>query len=141
MTTEANIGFGTLFQTDYGSGYVTLAEVTNITPPAMARDSIDVTHEQSPNGWREKIPGLKDAGEIGLELNLVPGGAALASLMGELALDGQDAVLPRRILFPDGSRFDCNGFLTGNEPDTPIDDKMALSVTVTVSGEPVLTQA
>ncbi len=141
MTTEANIGFTTMLHTDYGSGFVIMAEVTNLTPPAMARDSVDVTHMQSPNGWREKIPGLKDAGEIGLELNFVPGGATFASLMAEMALDGPDAVLPRRITFPDGSTFSCNGFLTGNEPDTPIDDKMALAVTLTVSGEPVLVQA
>lgn len=141
MATEADIGYATLFQTDYGSGYVTLAEVNNVTPPAMSRDSVDVTHEQSPNAWREKIPGLKDAGEVSLELNFVPGGLAIQQLMSEFALEGAEATLPRRIVFPDGSRFDFNAFLTGNEPDTPIDDKMALSVTFTVTGEPVLTQA
>lgn len=141
MATEADLGFGTLFQTDYGSGYETLAEVNNITPPAMSRDSVEVTHEQSPNAWREKIPGLKDAGEVSLDLNMVPGGFAMTRLMSELAMEGSEAVLPRKIIFPDGSSFSFSGFLTGAEPDAPIDDKLALSVTITVTGEPVLSQA
>lgn len=144
MTTSARIGYGTLFQTGDGNSpeaWTTLGEVSNITPPNMQRDSIDASHGQSPDGWREFIAGLKDGGELSLEMNFVPGGAGAAALMAELNLSAAAAVKNRRILFPDGSYFEAQAFLTGFEPDAPIDDKMAATATFKISGAPVLTQA
>jgi predicted secreted protein len=144
MTTDARIGYKTLFKTGDGAVpevFTKLAEVTGVTPPGMARDSVDASHEESPEGWREFIPGLKDGGEIGLELNFVPGGASAAALMAELDLEGPDAVKNRQIVFPDGSMFIFAGFLTGFEPDAPLDDKMSASVTFKETGKPSLVQA
>lgn len=144
MTTQARIGYGTLFKTGNGASpevFTTLAEVVNITPPSMARDTVDASHMQSPNAWREFIAGMKDGGEISLELNLVPGGVALISVMEEFALSGSSALKNRQIVFPDGSTLACAAILTNAEPDAPLDDKMPLSVTLKVSGEPTLTQA
>lgn len=144
MATSARIGYGTLFKTGNGASpevFTTLAEVVNITPPSMARDTVDASHMQSPNAWREFIAGMKDGGEISLELNLVPGGLALLSVMEEFALSGSSALKNRQIVFPDGSIMACAAILTNAEPDAPLDDKMPLSVTLKVSGEPTLTQA
>lgn len=144
MTTEADIGYGTLFQTGADSSpevWTTMGEVTNITPPALSRDSIDASHEQSPNGWREFIPGLKDGGEVSIELNYVVGSTSTLALVAELNASGQSAVKPRRILFTDGSFWEFDAFLTGFEPEAPLDDKMVASVTFKVSGQPLLTQA
>ncbi|MBR1230204.1 phage tail protein [Bradyrhizobium sp. AUGA SZCCT0176] len=144
MATSARIGYQTLFKTGNGAApevFTTLAEVTGITPPAMARDTVDATHEESPGAWREFIAGLKDGGEVSLELNFVPGGSAALALTAELDLDGPSAVKNRQILFPDGSYFSFAGILTGFEPDAPLDDKMAASVTFKVSGKPSLVQA
>lgn len=144
MTTEARIGYGTLFKTGNGASpevFTTLAEVTSITPPNMARDSIDASHEQSPDAWREFIAGMKDGGEVKMDLNFVPGGSAAAALTGELDLSASDAVKNRQILFPDGSMFEFVGFLTGFEPDAPLDDKMSGTATFKVTGKPTLTQA
>ena len=77
-----------------------LAEVTNITPPALARDMVDATHTESPQKWREFIPGLRDAGEVTLELNFLPDGAAITKL---LALINCDALSQCRIRFNDPS--------------------------------------
>ena len=144
MATSARIGYQTLFKTGNGASpevFATLAEVTGITPPAMARDTVDASHEESPGAWREFIAGLKDGGEVSLDLNFVPGGSASLSLTGELDLDGPLAVKNRQIVFPDGSYFSFAGILTGFEPDAPIDDKMSASVTFKVTGKPTLVQA
>lgn len=141
MSTNATIGFGTLFKTGNGAVpeiFTTLAEVTNITPPAMARDTVDVTHELSPEAWREFIAGLKDGGEVSVEMNFVPGQSDAAALMAELALSGSAALKNRQIVFPDGSVFAFAAILTAYEPDAPIDDKMSASVTFKVSGKPTL---
>ncbi|WP_262048658.1 phage tail tube protein [Bradyrhizobium sp. Bra78] len=144
MTTEATVGIGVLFKTGDGAVpevFTTGVEITNITPPSMSRDSVDATHELSPNSWREFIPGLKDGGEVSVDMNFVPGNAEAAALMAEFALDGAAAIKNRRIEFPDGSYFAFAAFLTGYEPDAPIDDKLAASATFKVTGEPTLVQA
>lgn len=144
MSTDAAIGFGTLFKTGNGATpelFSTVAEVTGITPPAMSRDTVDATHELSPEAWREFIAGLKDGGEVSFDMNFVPDSADAANFMAELDLQGSAATKNRLILFPDGSVFKFAAILTGYEPDAPIDDKMSASVTFKVTGKPNLVQA
>lgn len=144
MSTQARIGYGTLFASGNGAVpevFTTLAEVTNITPPGWARDTVDASHEQSPGAHREFIAGLADAGEVSLDINYVPGGAAAAALEAEKALTGSSAAINRRITFPDGSYMTFTGILTAFEPDAPIDDKMSASLTFKVSGVPTFVQA
>jgi predicted secreted protein len=144
MSTNARIGYGTLFASGNGASpevFTDLAEVTNITPPGWARDTVDATHQQSPGAHREFIAALADAGELSIDINYVPGGAAVASLEAEKALTGSSAAKNRRITFPDGSYMTFVGILTAFEPDAPIDDKMAASLTFKVSGVPTFVQA
>lgn len=135
--TQAMIGFGTLFQTGDDSspqGFSTLAEVTAITPPGVARDAIDATHMQSPDGWREFILGLKDGGEISIEINYIK--ASVTAIMAEFS---SNVMKDRRILFPDGSSFDFAAGCIGFEPEAPVDDKIAASATFKITGKPVFT--
>lgn len=144
MTTNARIGYGTLFKSGNGASpevFATLAEVTNVTPPGFSRDTHDATHEESPEAWREFIAGLKDGGEISLEMNFIPGGSSSAAMVAELNLNGPQATINRQIVFPDGSYFACAAILTAWEPDAPIDDKMTGSATYKVTGKPTLFQA
>ena len=143
MATSARIGYGTLFASGNGASpevFTTLGEVTAITPPGWSRDTVDATHEQSPGAHREFIAGLADAGEVSLDINLVPGGAAKAAIEAEKALTGSSAAINRRITFPDGSYLTFVGIMTGDEEDSPIDDKMSASLTYKVSGVPTFVQ-
>lgn len=137
MTTEADIGHGTQFQTGNGATpevFATLAEVVNITPPGIKRDSVDASHGQSPDEMREFIAGLKDGGECSMEMNFVPGGPAAAALMAEFALIRSQATKNRRVVFPDGTIWAFAAFLTGFEPEAPNEDKMTATVTFKVTG-------
>src|SRR5690606_33378621 len=103
MTTEAKIGHGTLFQINLTPGnspdqWDTVAEVTSVTPPSLARDTVDATHNQSTDKWREFIAGLRDGGEASVELNFVPGGSGTNSLFDAIRSDDPVGV---RIVFPD----------------------------------------
>jgi predicted secreted protein len=151
MTTNARIGAGNLFQlfdqTVSPAAWITIGEVKNITPPSFARDAVDATHTESPEAWREFIPGLKDGGEITAELNLVPDSDSTEKLLGTFDSDELQQV---RILFKDGvqtgptptcSRFTASGIVTGLPLEAPIDGVMAATVTLKVSGKPTFVRS
>lgn len=144
MTTQAKLGYGSSFKTGDGGSpetFTAWGEITSITPPARARDSVDASHELSPSAHREFIAGLVDAGEVTVEMNFVPGGATFLAICAEYDLSGSSAVKNRQIVFPDGSILAFAAFVTGDAPELPLDDKMSISVTLKVSGKPTLTQA
>jgi hypothetical protein len=83
MATGAMIGHGSQFMIGDGGApevFTAVAEVKTITGPALVRDTPDATHMASPEKWREYIAGLRDAGEVSMTVNCIPGSA------GELAI-------------------------------------------------------
>ncbi|MCD0450765.1 phage tail tube protein [Actinocorallia sp. API 0066] len=134
-------GFGTKFLRGNGAtpteAFVAIAEVTNVTPPGMSRDTYDVTSHDSPNRRREFIGGLVDAGEVSIEINYDP------ALHDVLVADFDD-VDPRnyQIQFPDPAltTWTFAAIMTGFEPEAPHDDKLSASVTFKVSGAPDLSE-
>lgn len=132
---DAVLGFGTLFQTSDGGSppvWSTVAEVTNITPPAASRDNIDLSHENGPDDWRENMPGLKTPGEVKLEFNFVPGGDAYDDLFAEL---DDKIIRQRRIVFPNSSVMGFSAFLTSLESEAPIDTQLKATATFQLSGQ------
>ena len=137
MTTNAKIGFGSLFEIFDNGDYVTVGEVTNITPPPLSRDAHDATHTESTEGWREFIPGLKNAGEIKIEMNFVPSSASDALIREQF---DSDSLTQCRIKFPAGispaEALTLQAIVTNYETTGPIADKMSASLTLKVSGKP-----
>lgn len=137
MATEARIGHGTtlgIAAVDTPEGpYTLLGEITSVTPPPIQRDIIDATHMDSPEGWREFIAGLKDGGEMSVDLNFVPGSATDDLLV---AMQAEDDKRPMQITFPNGAVWEFEAFCTGYEPSAPVDDKMTATATFKVSGKP-----
>lgn len=137
-------GFGTLFQRASGAApgttFVTIANVTNISGPERTRETIDVTAHDSPGQWMEFIGGLKDGGEVSLDINYDPG-----ETTHDMDDDFDDAV-PRNyqvVILPDTEdehTWALSGILTTLGDEFPYDDKMARSMTIKVTGKPVLTQ-
>lgn len=135
-------GFGTLFKRATtitpGTTYETIANVTNISGPERKRETIDVTAHDSPGGWMEFLGGLKDGGEIQLDINYDP-----AETTHDLD-DDFDDVDPRNyqiVILPatiDEWTWSFKGVLTNLGDEFPYDDKMARSMTVKVTGKPTL---
>lgn len=136
-------GFGTLFQRatnlSPGTTYETIANVTNINGPERKRETIDVTSHDSEDGWMEFLGGLKDGGEVACDINYDP-----SEPTHDLDDDFDDAS-PRnyRIVILPGTEdeytWQLKGILTDLGDEFPYDDKMARSLTIKVSGKPVLT--
>lgn len=116
---------------------ILLGGLSSLPPPPFSRDQVEVTNMSSPDATREYIPSLKEPGEVGFELNWVPGNAT--DLVFIAMLDEPDSrlfaityaqVTPARICT-------FRGFVTGYEPGVPYDDKMTANVTLKVTGKPV----
>lgn len=116
--------------------FTPIANVTNITPPSLSRDTSDVTAHDSADGWREFIGLLKDGGEVSIDVNYDPS-------KHDTLVDDFDDVDTRsyKITFPDATEWAFEAIMTGFEPDAPHDDKLTASVTFKVSGKPTITAA
>lgn len=129
----ASSGFGATFA--YMSApdtYTSLAEVVSITPPSISVETIDVTHMASDDGFREFIASLKDGGECVVNMNYVE---ASATLLQTLVLAGLETF---KITLAGSSTIIFTGIPTAfTFDDVVIDDKMAMSFTIKVSGKPV----
>lgn len=134
--------FGTQFRRGDGATpetFTTIANVTSIGGPARTRETIDVTAHDSPDAWMEFVGGLKDGGEVSLEINYDP-----TEDTHDLDDDFDDND-PRNyqiVILPgteDEYTWELTGILTELSDEFPYDDKMSRTMTVKVSGKPALT--
>lgn len=135
--TQAVNAFGTTISRDGTE----IAEVTNIGGPKLARDTLEATHHQSPDMWREFIKGLKDGGEVSLDLNFLPFHATHNAATGILAdFDDDTNISEWVVTFPDAgaTAWTFDAIVTGFEPAQPFDEKLTASVTLKVTGKPTL---
>lgn len=128
---NADIGYGARFGIGATPTYV--AEVVSITPPGMTRDTVEVTHLESDNAYKEYIGALKDAGEASITVNYIPAVSASDALLTAFNTDGPQSFT---ILFPSGTlKLTFSGIVTGYElGDIVADDKMSATFTVKATG-------
>lgn len=125
-------GQGTSFErsTDGGTTYVPLANVYNISGPGMSRDIIEITTYDS-NGYRDKIGGLRDGGQVTFTMNFTR--AAY-----QLMKDDYDTDLPvnYQIVLPDtdGTTLPFLGLVTELPMTIPEGDRITADITIEISG-------
>ncbi|HCA88165.1 MAG TPA: outer capsid protein Hoc [Streptomyces sp.] len=131
-------GFGVQLKRGDGEEVETftpLADITNLSGPGLSRETLDVTSHGSPNGWMEFLGGLKDPGEVSVDINYQPD-------LHDVLVDDFDDVEPRnyQIVFPDAAAttWTFGAIITGFEPESPYDDKAAASLTFKVTGKPTI---
>lgn len=131
-------GYGCQLQRSDMAGsptFTAIAGVTNVGGPEIERETYDVTDHSSPDAWREFIGGLKDGGEVSIEVNYDP-------RVHDVLVADFDDELPRdyRVVWPaiTGAQWDFKAIMTGFSPEGPHDDKLAAEVTFKVTGKPVL---
>ena len=85
----------------------------------------------------EHIGGLKDGGEVSVDINYQP--AVHDLLIADL---DDDAPRNYQLVFPDDpttpTTWSFAAIMTGFEPDAPYDDKLSASLTFKVTGKPTL---
>lgn len=141
--TNALIGYGVHLARGDGASpevFTNLAEVTELSTPSMTKDQVEATHTDSPDSFREYIPGFKDGGEFTATCNFLPDDATQNDTSGGAFNDFVNETTSRnwKITFP-GSPTHSMTFkatIIGYEVATPIDDRMSLALTFKVAGAP-----
>ena len=131
--------FGTLLKRGDGGSpenFTVIAEVGDIKPPAFSVDTEEVTHQQSPGGFKEYVATLLDAGEVTFDLNFIPTDTSHQALLSDM-----QARVKRnyQVVFPEGTTWTFSAFVTAFESDAPTGGKLSASVTLKVTGQPTLT--
>lgn len=115
--------------------FTTVAEVTNISGPGLSLDTIEVTHFESPDAFREFIPSLKDPGSVSLDLNFLPSNLNQQGFL-------TDYLNRTRRNFQcvwsdaEATTWQFGGYIVSFEPSAAIDDKLSASAEIKVTGEP-----
>lgn len=135
--------WGTQFKRDTTGGgvYGLVANITDISGPSREREAIEVTAHDSPNAYREFVKGLKDGGEVELTINYNPGLASSVAL--EADFEELDLRNYQIVIFPGQSpefTWTFAGLITALGDEFPHDDKMERTVTIKISGKPLLAQ-
>lgn len=130
----AVLGLQTEIRIEIAAVMTNIPYATAITMPGIQFDTVDVTTNTSPNGFREFIPGLADGGEVTFTLNWHDDEATHQELW-----EAQQAreVVGFEIAFP---QYDTNnlyafeGFVTGLPHNSPIDAQVTVDVTIKITG-------
>ncbi len=128
--------FGTTWGIEFvAATFTDVAEVTSIDVLDIDVETIDVSSHDSANGWREFVAGLKDAGELSMEVNYDP------ALHGTIFAELGEAAKGHRITLPGtgGATVEFQALVTGFSAQAPFDDKLAASITLKVTGAVTIT--
>lgn len=141
--TSARLGYGTLLQvgnsTDGASStYSTIAEVRDITLPQRTLEMLDATHQESPDGYQEFIPGLKDGGEITFEVNWLPDNTGQAGLVTDFENRTRRDF---KIIESNtsASYWTFTAYVSKIAPEAPVQGVARASFSLRISGKPTLT--
>lgn len=135
--------FGTLLKIGDGGGtevFTTIAEVLDISGPGLALNTEESTSHSSPGGWKESVATILEAGEVSFEINYLPGNATHNASTG-LIRDMVGRIKRNfKVVFPDVAQttWSFAAFVTGFEPDAPVQGKLGAKITLEITGQPTL---
>lgn len=129
--------FGTTIAFGTGTGTTAVANVTSIAGLDGETEVIDVTAHDSGSAYREKIASFIDLGQVTLELNFDPNKPSHKAISGGLLyLQAQRTVETWKVTFPGTPvhYVTFSAFVKSAGFDAPVDDKLAMSVTLEATG-------
>ena len=144
MTTAVHTK-GTILQLALDGLDASLADVAgvhNVAVGGMQRTAIDGTDFSSPDGAREFIKGLKDAGEVTFDINWKPTEASHKLVTGVLQdLENDETIALWALKFPPltgVTTWKFKGIVTNFGIGAALDDRMTASITIKIAQWPDL---
>lgn len=131
--TAAEIGFGVLLKMLTATGpdvYTILGNQRDVSGAGgFSVDTVDATHNASPETTEEVIAGIVRTKEITLEIEYNPVSATTALIEGAKRL-----LKTFRQVWPDGRYIQFDGYITDFEAESPTEDKQMAAITIKRSG-------
>lgn len=128
--------FGTLLKIGGAAGVATV-NCRKIDGPKFSTAVINEGAHDSPSGFVEKVPGMKDGGQITLEILFDPSEATHGSASGGLwKLWNDQTVEDFALIFPTtpAKGYTFEAFVVGYEPSAPYDDSLTAQITLEITG-------
>lgn len=125
-------GVGTIFKRDD----VALAEVTGIAGFNKSRGIIDKTTLDSTGGYREKLGGFRDGGQIVLSMNF---DRTVFDLLNTDFESSSNQTFTIVLSDSGNTEFAFSGWVINLTMDVPLDEKVTLSCTIDIDGQIVET--
>lgn len=125
-----------------GASYTAVGQVKDIQGPNITRADVDVTDHDSPDGYREYLPGLADGGTVtfiigfdnanvehttNLLANLEDDQCTMATWQLTLNVCNGTAV------------WTWSGYVNNYNPSAPVEGENTAALSIKVSGKPALT--
>lgn len=117
---------------------VEVGQVTSISGPSLALDTVDVTTHDQATAWEELITTILRSGEISLDLVFDPADTEHIALLANLTGKAAETF---NINFPDSAytQWEFDAYVTAFEPSMPVGDALTATCTLKLSGTPTLT--
>lgn len=120
--------------------FTTVAEVKDITGPAVSVDVIDVTNQDSPGGYEEIIPSIRRAGDVDFDVNFNPTSGTHDGATGLLFLANNKTKRGWRLQLQDtGNHYwSFDGYVVGFQTKAPVAGVLTGTTKIRITGQPVI---
>lgn len=137
MATQQAYGIGLQWDADGSGDFTSVANITDLTPPAITKDVIETT-SHGDSGIKQFVGGLVDFGELSVTVNYDNDDSTQATLR-TLALTANEASASQfyfKIVYADsGATIESfRGTVTGFSQEAPIDGVQTATITIKVNG-------
>lgn len=142
---QAFASFGILLKMGDGAQpgpevFSTIAEVRDITPPAIQAATEEVTHHTSPGAFLEKIATMLSLGDLTFQVNWLPSDPTHNSDDGLIAKALGRVRTTFQLVFPDADEttWEFKGYVTNFTPSGAVSGVMTGDITIEVTGQPTI---
>ena len=139
---DATAGFGTLLKIGDGAGtesFTTVAEVLDVDGPSKTMSTAEVTNQSSANGYSEHIGTILHGGEVTFDVNWQPAAATHGATGLNNDMDNK-TLRNFQLVHTDAgtTTWSFAALITALSPTSPVDGASVASITLLISGKPVL---
>lgn len=128
-----------------GVAYSPIGQVKDIAGPAITRGDVDVSDQDSADGFREFLPGLADGGNVTFTIGFDPQNAvhvqgAGVGLIADFEQEGCTIGAWEYTLNTcvGTAVWTFNGYVNGFTQNTPVEGEHTADLSVKITGKPVL---
>ena len=128
---DAQLGYGSKIErsSDGGKTWIKIPEADIAGVPKPQTDYVDVTSLDSTGGYKEFIPGLKDAGEIEVRANYTRAGYKQ-----QATDEGSGVPIAYRTTFANSDKFEFSGYPTVAVDEADLNDARKMTITIRITG-------